>query len=76
MLDCVRLNIKVVVNLLIAAEAIEASVGLGYRIFVVRRYMAMDVIIPYVLYMTILAFLADYVLQWIKAKRYPWAGQN
>ncbi len=76
MLDCVRLNIKVVVNLLIAAEALEAMAGLGYRIFIMRRHTAMDVIIPYVLYMTILAFLADYALQWIKAKRYPWAGQN
>ena len=33
---------------LIAAEAIASTDGLGYRIFLVRRYLAMDVILPYV----------------------------
>ena len=41
---------------LIAAEAIAAEDGLGYRIFLVRRYLAMDVILPYVLWITLLAF--------------------
>lgn len=71
-LDTIRLNIKTVVNLLIAAEAVEASVGLGYRIFVVRRYMAMDVIIPYVLWMTVLFFVADYAIQYYIRAKYPW----
>ena len=31
--------------------------GLGYRIFLVRRYLAMDVILPYVAWITLLAFL-------------------
>ena len=31
---------------LIAAEAIAATEGLGYRIFLVRRFLAMDVILP------------------------------
>jgi NitT/TauT family transport system permease protein len=33
---------------LISAEAIASTSGLGYRIFLVRRYLAMDVILPYV----------------------------
>ena len=33
---------------LIAAEAIASTEGLGFRIFLVRRYLAMDVILPYV----------------------------
>ena len=37
---------------LIAAEAIASTDGLGYRIFLVRRYMAMDVILPYVAWIT------------------------
>ena len=44
---------------LISAEAISATAGLGYRIFLVRRYMAMDVIIPYVIWITLLAWLMD-----------------
>jgi NitT/TauT family transport system permease protein len=57
---------------LIAGEAIAATVGLGYRIFLVRRYIAMDIIIPYVLWISLLAFLADFLVRlWIK-KRYRW----
>ena len=41
---------------LISAEAIAADVGLGYRIFLVRRYLSMDVILPYVAWITLLAF--------------------
>ena len=29
--------------------------GLGYRIFLVRRYMSMDIILPYVVWITLLA---------------------
>ncbi len=32
---------------------------LGYRIFLVRRYLAMDVILPYVAWITLLAFAMD-----------------
>ena len=58
--------------LLIAGESLAATVGLGSRIFVVRRYMAMDIIIPYVLWMTVLLFLTDWFLQWVIRKRYAW----
>src|SRR6476661_4812272 len=70
MLDTIRLNLKAAMLLLIAGESLAATVGLGYRIFVVRRYMAMDIIIPYVLWMTVLLFLTDGVLQWVIRKRY------
>ena len=38
---------------LISSEAISATAGLGYRIFLVRRYMSMDVILPYVAWITL-----------------------
>ena len=44
---------------LISAEAIASTGGLGYRIFLVRRYLAMDVILPYVAWITLLAFALD-----------------
>ena len=47
---------------LIASEAIASESGLGYRIFLMRRYLAMDVILPYVAWITLLAFLSDYLL--------------
>lgn len=57
---------------LIAAEAIAAENGLGYRIFLVRRYMAMDVIISYVAWITLLGFTTDWILKTLTTKFYPW----
>src|SRR5689334_13406364 len=53
-IDTMRLNLKSIMLLLIAGESLAATVGLGYRIFVVRRYLAMDIIIPCVIWMTAL----------------------
>ena len=72
MLDTIRLNLKAAMLLLIAGESLAATVGLGYRIFVVRRYVAMDIIIPYVLWMTGLLFLSDWFIQWVIRRRYGW----
>lgn len=58
---------------LISAEAISSTAGLGYRIFLVRRYMAMDVIIPYVLWITLLAWLMDLALRQLHKSCFPWA---
>jgi NitT/TauT family transport system permease protein len=58
---------------LISAEAISATAGLGYRIFLVRRYMAMDVIIPYVIWITLLAWLMDLALRQLHKVCFPWA---
>lgn len=71
-LDTIRLNFKAVILFLIAGEALAAEAGLGYRIFVVRRYMDMATIIPYVIYISLLAFLIDFLLRlWIK-KKFIW----
>jgi NitT/TauT family transport system permease protein len=59
---------------LIAAEAIASVDGLGYRIFLVRRYLAMDVILPYVAWITLLAWLIDEGLRRITLWAFPWYG--
>jgi NitT/TauT family transport system permease protein len=71
-LDTIRLNFKAAMLLLIAGESIAATVGLGYRIFQVRRFVAMEIIIPYVIWMTLLLFLADYAVQWWIKSRHRW----
>ncbi|MEM7350799.1 MAG: ABC transporter permease subunit [Acidobacteriota bacterium] len=71
-LDTIRLNFKAIILFLIAGESLSASVGLGYRIFVVRRYIAMDIIIPYVIWMSVLAFLADFAVRRFIRWRYHW----
>lgn len=57
---------------LIAAEAIASTEGLGYRIFLVRRYLAMDVILPYVAWITLLAFIMDRLLKGAGRLFFPW----
>ena len=71
-LDTIRLNFKAVILFLIAGEALAAEAGLGYRIFVVRRYLDMATIIPYVIWISLLAFLIDYALRTYIRKRYIW----
>jgi NitT/TauT family transport system permease protein len=62
---------------LISAEAIASDVGLGYRIFLVRRYLAMDVIIPYVAWIALLAIAMDALLTFLSRRFFPWAhGAN
>jgi len=72
LIDAVRLSLGTGWLFLIAAEAISSTDGLGYRIFLVRRYMSMDIILPYVAWITLLAFLIDYLLSALNARLYPW----
>ena len=73
LIDSLRLSMGPAWVFLISAEAIAADVGLGYRIFLVRRYLAMDIILPYVAWISLLAILTDAVLQLISRKAFPWA---
>ncbi len=58
---------------LISAEAIASTGGLGYRIFLVRRYLAMDVILPYVAWITLLAYGLDRLLHLFSRRLFRWA---
>lgn len=71
-MDALRLSLGTAWLFLIAAEAIAATEGLGYRIFLVRRYLAMDVILPYVAWITFLAFLLDWLLVKTSRRLFPW----
>ena len=72
LIDTTRLSFGAGWLFLIAAEAIVADAGLGYRIFLVRRYLAMDIIIPYVFLITFLGFAIDWSLRKFVARRYSW----
>ena len=73
LIDALRLSLGSAWLFLIAAEAIASTEGLGYRIFLVRRYLAMDVILPYVMWITLLAFGTDWLLRTARARLFPWA---
>ena len=72
LIETVRLSLGAAWLFLIAAEAIASTDGLGYRIFLVRRYLAMDVIIPYVLWITLLGYAIDWLLRRALRRLYPW----
>jgi NitT/TauT family transport system permease protein len=72
LVDTTRLSFGAAWLFLIAAEAIVSDNGLGYRIFLVRRYLAMDIIIPYVFLITFLGFTIDFLLKKFVKWRYPW----
>jgi NitT/TauT family transport system permease protein len=72
LIDSVRLQLGPAWLFLIAAEAIASENGLGYRIFLVRRYLAMDVILPYVAWITLLAFLMEMALIVVQRRAFPW----
>ena len=73
LIDALRLSLGSAWLFLIASEAIASTDGLGYRIFLVRRYLAMDVILPYVAWITLLAFGMDAMLRLVRSRAFPWA---
>lgn len=72
LIDSTRLSLGAAWLFLIAAEAIASTDGLGYRIYLMRRYLSMDIIIPYVLWITLLGFVLDRLLQLWISMRYSW----
>lgn len=73
LITAIRLALVPAWIFLISAEAIASTEGLGYRIFLVRRYLAMDIILPYVAWITLIAFLIDRALLWLSRGLFPWA---
>jgi NitT/TauT family transport system permease protein len=73
LLSGLRLAIGPAFVFLITAEAIASDVGLGYRIFLVRRFLAMDIILPYVAWISVLALIFDACLAALSRWLYPWA---
>jgi NitT/TauT family transport system permease protein len=72
LIDSLRLSLGPAWVFLISAEAIAADVGLGYRIFLVRRYLSMDIILPYVAWIAILALVMDLLLRSVSREVFPW----
>ena len=73
LLESLRLSLGPAWVFLISAEAIASDMGLGYRIFLVRRYLAMDIILPYVAWTALLAVSFDLILLTLSRRLYPWA---
>lgn len=75
LIETVRINMGPAWLFLIASEAIAAQAGLGYRIFLVRRYLAMDTIIPYVLWIVLIGITVDWCLRTLLRVKYKWYSE-
>ena len=73
LIDSLRLSLGPAWVFLISSEAIASDVGLGYRIFLVRRYLSMDIILPYVAWISLLAITLDVALLLLNRSLFPWA---
>ncbi len=73
LISCLRLSLGPAWVFLISSEAIASDVGLGYRIFLVRRYLSMDIILPYVAWISFLAVALDFALAMASRALFPWA---
>ena len=71
-INSVRLNLKPLALFLFAGEMIAATDGLAYRIAIMRRHMGMDIILPYVLWVAVLLFVADALLRFTNRRLHPW----
>ncbi len=71
-INSVRLNLKPLALFLFAGEMIASSDGLAYRIAIMRRHMGMDIILPYVLWVALLLFVADALLNFVNRRLHPW----
>jgi NitT/TauT family transport system permease protein len=76
LLSALRLSLGPAWLFLIAAEAVASDSGLGYRIFLVRRFLAMDVILTYVAWITVLAFVLDWALAAASRRLSPWMASG
>jgi len=72
LITAIRLGLVPAWIFLVSAEAIASTSGLGYRIFLVRRFLAMDVILPYVAWITLLAYIIDRLLLMLSKRAFKW----
>ena len=71
-ISALRLALPAAWLFLIASEAIASNNGLGYRIYLVRRYMDMATIIPYAMWITVMGISFDFLLIKISQTFFPW----
>jgi NitT/TauT family transport system permease protein len=77
LIDLIRVSLGAAWMFVLAAEYVAATEGLGFRINLQQRYMNMALIIPYVIYISLLAYTGDLLLQGIlKLPCFRWYGKS
>ncbi len=76
-LNTIRLNLIAMLLFMIAGEQIlPSSEGLGYRIFKLQKFLAIDQITAYVIWIGLLLFLMDLTIRLLSRWWFPWAQEN
>ena len=73
LIDQVKNNIGTGWVMLFTAEFVAASQGLGYRIYITRRWLDMSVIVPYMIWIAVLSFILIFFLNTLKKFTSKWA---
>jgi NitT/TauT family transport system permease protein len=77
LIDLIRVSLGAAWIYVIAAEAVAATEGLGFRIYLQQRYLNMALIIPYVIYISLLAYTSDLLLLGLlKLPCFRWYGKG
>lgn len=71
-IDIVRLTLFLGWILLLTSEMVSSESGLGFRILLEKRFINMDVIIPYVIWIVMISFMIDRALIYTQKKLCPW----
>ena len=72
MIDAIRLQIGPAMVYLIAAEMVCGDMGFGYRIRLQSRLLNMNVVYPYLVFLSGFGFMMDYGLRKLQQASCPW----
>lgn len=73
MIDAMRVNLAAAWNLIVVAELLAASEGLGVRIIRSQRFLQIDNIFVVLIVIGLLGLTADMALRWARNRLAPWS---
>jgi NitT/TauT family transport system permease protein len=72
-IDVARVNLAAAWPMLVVAELLAATDGLGYRLTVLKRGNDFDQIFAVLLVFAVIGLVSDLVLRWLRNRVSPWA---
>ncbi|HLF04988.1 MAG TPA: ABC transporter permease [Dehalococcoidia bacterium] len=75
MVDAARVNLAAAWNLIVVAELLAASEGLGFRIVRAQKFLQIDKIFALLIVIGIIGVTTDILLHWARKRMSPWASQ-
>ncbi len=75
MVDSARVNLAAAWNLIVVAELLAASEGLGFRIVRAQKFLQIDKIFALLIIIGIIGVTTDLLLHWARKRMSPWASR-